>query len=103
MKKNLVLVVHANMQHDLADQLRGMACISGFTFSEVQGHGARDARDAFLSMRDKVVGYTPHIRVEILLEDEDIPTVLEQLKNAVNHARDQGIYWVMPVEQSGRL
>ena len=101
--KNLVLVVHANMQHELADRLRSMECISGFTFSEVQGHGSRDAKDTFLSMRDKVVGYTPHIRVEILLEDDDIPTVLELLQNTVKHARDQGIYWVMPVERSGRL
>ena len=101
--KILVLVVHANMQHELADQLRSMDCVSGFTFSVVQGHGARDAGDAFLSMRDKVVGYTPHIRVEILLEQEHIPAVLEKLQNAVKHARDQGIYWVSPVEQSGRL
>ncbi len=99
----LVLVVHANMQHSLADLLRGMPCVSGFTFSEVQGHGARDAGDSFLSMRDRVVGYTPHIRVEIMLEEGDIPAVLQQVKSAFRHARDQGIYWVVPVEQSGSL
>jgi len=101
--KNLVLVVHANMQNDLADQLRTIACVNDFTFSEVQGHGPRDAKDSFLSMRDRVVGYSPHIRVEIMLEDEHIPAVLEQLRSVVKHTRDQGIYWVTPVEQSGFL
>jgi len=101
--KNLVLVVHANMQNDLADQLRTIKCVNDFTFSEVQGHGSRDAKDSFLSMRDRVVGYSPHIRVEIMLEDEHISAVLEQLRSVVNHSRDQGIYWVTPVEQSGLL
>jgi len=101
--KNLVLVVHANMQNDLADQLRTIECVNDFTFSEVQGHGSRDAKDSFLSMRDRVVGYSPHIRVEIMLEDEHISAVLEQLRSVVNHTRDQGIYWVTPVEQSGLL
>ena len=101
--KILVLIVHANMQHELADRLRSMPCVSDFTFSEVQGHGSSDTRDAFLSMRDRVVGYTPHIRVEILLADEDVQAVLEQVQNTVHHTRDQGVYWVLPVEQSGSL
>jgi len=101
--KNLVLVVHANMQNDLADQLRTIDCVKDFTFSNVQGHGSRDATDSFLSMRDRVVGYSPHIRIEIILEDEQVQAVLEQLRSVVKHSRDQGSYWVTPVEQTGLL
>jgi len=101
--KNLVLVVHANMQNDLADQLRTIDCVNDFTFSEVQGHGSHDAKDSFLSMRDRVVGYSPHIRVEILLEDRYISEVLEKLRSAVKHSRDQGSYWGTDVEGSGFL
>jgi nitrogen regulatory protein P-II 1 len=101
--KNLVLVIHTNMQNDLADQLRPLPQIKSFTFIEVQGHGARDEQDAFLSTRDRVVGYTPHIRVDILLDDADIPIVMEHVRQVVRHARDQGLYWILPVEENGSL
>lgn len=101
--KILILVVHANMQNDLADQLHSIECVKDFTFSKVQGHGSHDAKDSFLSMRDRVVGYSPHIRVEIMLEDEHINAVLERLRSVVKHSRDQGTYWVTPLEQFGSL
>ncbi len=101
--KSLILVVHANMQNDLADRLRTISCVKGFTFSKVQGHGSHDASDSFLSMRDRVVGYSPHIRIEILLEEEQISLVLGQLRSVVKHSRDQGTYWVTAVEESGLL
>lgn len=59
--------------------------------------------DPFLSARDGVVGYTPRIRVDILLEEKDIDSVLETLRNSSNKIENQGIYWVTAVEQSGRL
>ncbi|PCI44602.1 MAG: hypothetical protein COB41_03895 [Proteobacteria bacterium] len=101
--KILTMVIHANMQHDLADILRSMDCIKEFTFSQVQGHGAQDTKDAFLSMRDRVVGYSPHIRVEIMLEDTHVSTVLKKLRGVVKHSRDQGVYWVTSVDESGLL
>ena len=65
--KKLTLIVHADVEQALADMLRGLKQVSGFTFTRVEGHGAQDERDALLSARDRVVGYTPHVRVEILL------------------------------------
>lgn len=101
--KNLILIVHTNMQQDLADQLRAMKQISGFTFSHVEGHGVQVENDAFLSARDKVVGYTPRVRVDILLEDKDVKLVLKSLRVATHGDQSQGIYWIIAVEENGRL
>ena len=60
----------------LADTLHGLKQVRGFTFTDVEGHGAKDGGDATLSARDDVVGYVPHVRVDILLEDEDVADVL---------------------------
>ena len=101
--KNLIMIIHANAQQDVADVLRGLKQIRGFTFSFVEGHGVQVEQDPFLSARDKVVGYTPRVRVDILLQDADVDTILEVLRTTRNGVEGHGVYWVTAVEQSGRL
>jgi nitrogen regulatory protein P-II 1 len=101
--KHLTLIIHNSAQQDLSDQLRSMKQISGFTFSHVEGHGIQVESDPFLSARDKVVGYTPRIRADILLEDTDVEPVLDTLRNNTQSVEGRGIYWVTDVEQNGRL
>jgi len=101
--KHLTLIVHTNVQQDLADQLRGLEQVSGFTFSHAEGHGVQAENDAFLSARDKVVGYTPRVRVDILLEDSDVDAVLKSLRNTSYGVEGHAVYWISSVEHSGRL
>lgn len=101
--KILTLIVHANAQQELADQLRTLKQVPGFTFSHVEGHGVQVESDPFLSARDKVVGYTPRVRVDILLEDTDVSVVLDALRKAENNVAGHCVYWAVPVEEGGRL
>ena len=101
--KNLTLIVHADVQQALADTLRSIKQASGFTYTPVEGHGAQDGLDQTLSATDRVVGYTPQVRVDILLEDGDVDVVLQMLRTADCGLAGRGIYWVTSVEQRGRL
>lgn len=101
--KQLTLIVHADSEQALADTLRALPQAPGFTFTRVEGHGAQDERDAFLSARDRVVGYAPHVRVDILLEDTDVDAVLRSLRQRQSGVVGQGMYWVTPVDKHGRL
>ncbi|MFA5627767.1 MAG: DUF3240 family protein [Thiohalomonadaceae bacterium] len=101
--KNLTLIIQTNAQQELANHLRSIEQISGFTFSHVEGHGVQVETDPFLSVRDKVVGYTPRTRVDILLKDSDVESTLEALRATSSYVEDRVIYWVTAVEQSGRL
>lgn len=101
--KILVMIVYANVQQDLADRLRGLEQVEGFTFTHAEGHGVRAGSDPFLSARDKVAGYVPRVRVEILLDDADVDTVLRALRAPETGVAEQGVYWVTAVEQGGRL
>ncbi len=100
--KILTLVVHATAQQELADRLRTLEQVPGFTFSHVEGHGAQAESDLFLSARDKVVGYTPRVRVDILLADGAVEAVLAALRDSPGVA-GQGVYWVADVAREGRL
>ncbi len=101
--KHLTLIVHSNMKQDLADQLRSMEQISGFVFSNIEGHGVQIENDPFLSVRDKVVGFTPRVKVDILLEEMDVEPVLEALRGSVNGIVGHGLYWLTAVEKNGYL
>lgn len=101
--KQLTLIVHADIQQALADTLRALPAVTGFTFTPVEGHGAQDERDAFISARDRVVGYVPHVRVDILLEDHDVETVLAALRASNGGVAGRGVYWVTRLEHQGQL
>ncbi len=101
--KNLTLIVHADIQQALADTLRALPAVTGFTFTTVEGHGPQDEHDAFLSARDRVVGYVPHVRVDLLLEDRDVDPVLDALQASSGGVAGRGVYWVTRLERHGRL
>ena len=102
--KHLTLIIRTSVQQDLADQLRSLEQVSGFTFSHAEGHGIQVESDPFLSARDKVVGYTPRVRVDIVLQKRDLDIVLNTLRDTSNNGVMKGAYyWVSPVEQEGHL
>ena len=101
--KLLVLIIHANLKQDVADFLRGIEKVNGFTFSAVEGHGVQSEEDPFLSNQDKVVGYTPRTRVDILLEDIDVASTLASLRENGIGLKNGTVYWISKVEETGRL
>ena len=100
--KILTLIVHADIKQALADLLRSLPQVTQFTFTHIEGHGAQEERDPSLSARDYVVGYTPQVRVDILIDDENVDAVLDTLRRNGGVA-GRGMYWVTPAEEHGRL
>ena len=100
--RRLTLIVHANTQQMLADVLRDIPPVQGFIFTKVEGHGAQDEHDSTLSARDRVVGYTPQVRVDIVLEDADVATVLKVIRDN-GGITGRGVYWVAALEKFGQL
>jgi len=64
----------------------------------VGGHGVQVESDPFLSARDKVVGYTPRVRVDILIEDDNVAPILDTLRMTTTSLEGNGIFWVTAVE-----
>ena len=95
--KHLILIVNASVQQVVIDHLRELD-IAEFTLSQVQGHGAYTAGDTFLSARDRVVGFVPRVRVDIVLEPERMTAVLEALREPDTGFAGHGIYWVSTIE-----
>ena len=100
--KNLVLIVNASVLQAVTDQLRALE-ITGFTVSHVEGHGPHTAEDQFLSARDRVVGFVPRVRVDIVIPTERVSTVLDALCALGTGFSGHGNFWISPVEHFGRF
>ncbi len=83
--------------------LRGLLRVQGFTFAPVEGHGPQDDRDPLLSARDRVVGYTPQVRVDLVFRDEDLGPVLEALRASNCGITGRCVYWVTTIGSFGRI
>jgi len=101
--KMLTMIVYADIKQALADTLRGLPQVQGFTFTHVEGHGVKDSRDATLSARDHVVGYVPHVRVDIILQEKSVVEVLDALRQSQCGLAGRGYYWITEVERQGQL
>jgi len=101
--KKLTFVVHANIQQALADTLRGLPQVQGFTIAQVEGHGAQSEHDTVLAARDRVVGYTPHIRVDIVLANEAVAEGMNALRASDCGVVGRGGYWITGVDEFGRI
>jgi len=100
--KKLSIVVHTSLQQELADCLRSLQ-LDSFMFSHIEEHSSQLKQDAFLSARDKVVGYVPQVRVDVILEEARAKTLLDELRGSGISFRGKGLYWITDVEESGEL
>ncbi len=100
--KKLSIVVHTSLQQELADCLRSLK-LDSFVFSHIEEHSSQLKQDVFLSARDKVVGYVPKVRVDVLLEDVRAKNLLDELRGSNISFAGKGIYWISEVDESGEL
>jgi nitrogen regulatory protein P-II 1 len=101
--KCLTFVIHQTAKQDLLDHLLDAQEIPGFTVSAAEGHSERTEQNPFETARDRVLGYVPRYRVEVILEDDAVDTVLERLQDCDSCVVGRGIWWVTPVESHGVL
>jgi len=100
--KKVVMIVNESVYQAVTDHLRALG-VSGFTVSHVEGHGPHTSEDQFLSARDRVVGFVPRVRVDIVLPDEQMSRVLDELCAPGAGLSGHGTFWVSAVERFGEF
>ena len=100
--KKLSMIVHQSLQQALADFLREQK-LDTFMFTHIEEHSSHIEKDSFLSARDKVVGYVPQVRLDVILSEENTKFLLENIRNSDCAFKGKGIYWVTDVCEFGEL
>jgi nitrogen regulatory protein PII len=96
MQNLLILNTRPELEEDLVDYLLSLSCVSGFTSYPVRGHGHHQN----LSVAEQVSGRRKRLQVELMIDEDAVPTVLSGLVE--NVGRDIN-WWRMPVMDSGML
>jgi len=94
MQAILILNTAPELEEDLVDYLLSLSCVKGFTSYPVRGHGHHHN----LSIAEQVSGRRKRLQVEVLLQSQEVETVLAGL--AQNVGRDIS-WWQQPVTASG--
>ncbi|RDH84814.1 MAG: hypothetical protein DIZ80_04945 [endosymbiont of Galathealinum brachiosum] len=100
--KKLSMVVHESLQQTLADYLRSQK-LDTFMFNHIEEHSSNLEKDSFLSARDKVVGYVPQVRLDIILSKDEIKSLLDNIRKSDCAFKGKGIYWITDIDEFGVL
>jgi len=98
--KKLSIVVHQSLQQSLADYLRNQQ-LDTFMFTHIEEHSSHTRNDFSLSARDKVVGYVPQVRLDAILDVQQINQLLENIQNSNCPFKGKGLYWVSDIDEFG--
>ena len=78
--------------------------IQGMTVSEVRGHGRQKGHSELYRGAEYVVEFIPKIRIEIVVDDDDLPKVLEVLQKGARTGQvGDGKVFVYRVEDAVRI
>jgi nitrogen regulatory protein P-II 1 len=88
---------------DVRDALRDIG-VSGLTVSDVQGYGRQRGHTEVYRGAEYQIDFLPKIRMEVLVDDQDAPRVIETIVNAARTGKiGDGKVWVQAVDQVVRV
>jgi nitrogen regulatory protein P-II 1 len=80
------------------------AGVTGMTVSEVAGYGRQRGHTEVYRGAEYVVDFVPKIRIETVVEDGDVATVVDTIANAARTGRiGDGKVWVTAVDDLIRI
>ena len=94
--------------HKLSDvtlALHHVEGLTGMSVSNVKGFGRGWAKDSPHSVREDLVDYIPHVKIEIICHDELVEAVVETIRQAAHTGLrgDGKIYVLSRVEDAVRI
>jgi nitrogen regulatory protein PII len=101
--KLVIAVIKPFKVEEVTDALNE-AGITGVTITEVRGHGRQRGHTEVYRGAEYRVSFIPKIRLEIVMEDADVAKAIEAIvENGRTGTIGDGKYWVIDVEQIGRI
>jgi nitrogen regulatory protein P-II 1 len=88
---------------DVKDALHEVG-LQGITVTEVKGYGRQKGHTELYRGAEYVVDFLPKVKIEIVVEDEMVPKVVDAIMNAARTGRiGDGKIFVVPCEEVIRI
>ncbi len=101
--KKIETIIKPFKLEELKDALHDLN-ISGMTVSEVKGFGRQKGHTEIYRGAEYMVDFIPKVKVEIIIEEERVESVIEAIITAVRTGKiGDGKIFVLPVEKIIRI
>lgn len=101
--KKIEAIIKPFKLDEVKDALNGIG-IKGMTVTEVKGYGRQKGHTEIYRGAEYVVDFIPKIKLEIIIQDEQVDQVLDTIINVARTGKiGDGKIFVMPVERVIRV
>ena len=101
--KLIVGIVKPFKLDDVKDAVKDLG-VQGLTVSDVQGFGRQRGHTEVYRGAEYTIDFVPKVRVEILVDDDDVDRVVDRLLDAAHTGQiGDGKVWVVPIEGAWRI
>jgi nitrogen regulatory protein P-II 1 len=101
--KLIVGIVKPFKLDDVKEAIKDLG-VQGLTVSDVQGFGRQRGHTEVYRGAEYTIDFVPKVRIEILVDDDDVDRVAEQLVATARTGKiGDGKVWVVPVEKAWRI
>ena len=101
--KKIEAIIKPFKLDEVKDALNGIG-IKGMTVSEVKGYGRQKGHTEIYRGAEYVVDFIPKIRLDIIVQDEQVDQVIETILSAARTGKiGDGKIFVLPVERVVRV
>jgi len=101
--KLIVAIIKPFRVDDVKDALKDLG-VQGLTISDVQGFGRQRGHTEVYRGAEYTVDFLPKVRIEVLVDDEDVERVAEKLMDTARTGKiGDGKVWVVPVDHVWRI
>ena len=101
--KLITAIIKPFKADDVRDALREIG-VRGLTVSDAQGNGRQGGHTEVYRGAEYQIDFVPKIRMEVLVDDDDAPHVIETIVTAARTGRiGDGKVWVQNLEEAVRV
>lgn len=101
--KMIIAVIKPFKLDEVKESLQSLG-VKGMTISEVKGFGRQKGHTELYRGAEYIVDFLPKIRIELVVQDELVPPILEAITKAAKTNRiGDGKIFVLPVEEAIRI
>jgi nitrogen regulatory protein P-II 1 len=101
--KLITAIVKPFKVSDVRDALRDVG-VAGLTVSDAQGYGRQRGHTEVYRGAEYQIDFVPKIRMEVLVDDNDAPRVIETIVGAAQTGKiGDGKVWVQAIEEVVRV
>jgi nitrogen regulatory protein P-II 1 len=101
--KILTLYVHKATKQKILDKISRFEQIKGCYMTSIEGYFEGIGSNPFESKRDLVVGYTPRLKLDIMIETDNIDYLLKKILSCTSCAEGKGIWTIQDLDKWGKL